>query len=280
MKQPAANRRAFGLRRLCVLLILGVMVLGACGPDPNDAAPGTPGPSTPATVSTPGLEGVTWELGPQGFDLPGLDQSRPTLLLEGGTASGFGGCNRFTGSYTVAPPALSFGNIAQTQMACDAVPTAIERAYLDRLAKVAKYTMDAPGLVLQDSSGKTLLSFSTANTSLVGSWTVTGFLTSSGTAFTSVISTTELTAVFAADGTVNGSSGCNTYSGPYTQGPGDAVKIGPLAKTLRACADPDVEAQETSFTQALESSVAAEVTSREATLLNAAGQRTVTMTRS
>jgi heat shock protein HslJ len=262
-------------------LLLAVVALAACGADPNDAAPSAsaPGPSTPITVSTPDLEGVTWELGAQAFNLPGLDQSRPTLLMEGGMASGFGGCNRFNGTYTLAPPALSFRDIAQTQMACGAVPTAIEQAYLDRLAKVAKYTMDEPGLQLRDGSGTLLLEFSPANTSLVGSWTVTGFLTSSGSAFTSASTAGEPTAVFAADGTVSGTTGCNSYNGPYTQGPDDAVKIGPLAKTLAACTDPDLSAQEASFTKAMEASVSAEVTSKEATFLNAAAQRTLTMTR-
>jgi heat shock protein HslJ len=271
------RRPRLPLRRLLPILV--VVALGACGADPNDAAPAQTGP--PATVSTPsGLEGVTWELGSQGFDLPGLDQSRPTLLLQqDGTASGFGGCNRFTGTYTIAPPALTFGGLAQTQMACTAGPTAIERAYMDRLATVAKYTLTAPNLMLQDSAGKTVLVFSPANTSLMGSWTVTGYLTTSGSAFTSVDPAGQPTAVFGGDGTVTGSTGCNTYRGPWVQGPDDAVKIGPLAKTLIACADPDLSAQETAFTQAMEASVAAEVTSTEATFLNSGGMRTLTMTR-
>ena len=227
------RRPRLPLRRLLPILV--VVALGACGADPNDAAPAQTGP--PATVSTPsGLEGVTWELGSQGFDLPGLDQSRPTLLLQqDGTASGFGGCNRFTGTYTIAPPALTFGGLAQTQMACTAGPTAIERAYMDRLATVAKYTLTAPNLMLQDSAGKTVLVFSPANTSLMGSWTVTGYLTTSGSAFTSVDPAGQPTAVFGGDGTVSGSTGCNNYRGPWVQGPDDAVKIGPLAKTLIAC---------------------------------------------
>jgi heat shock protein HslJ len=272
------NLRLPGVPLRRILPLLAIVALGACGADPNDAAPAQ---TPPATVSTPsGIVGATWELGSQSFDLPGLDQHRPTLLLSEGTASGFGGCNRFTGSYTLAPPALSFGGIAQTQMACGPVESAIERAYLDRLAKVAKYEATTPGLVLQDSSGATLLVFSPANTSLVGSWTVTGYLTSSGSAFTSVNPAGQPTAVFAGDGTVTGSTGCNSYRGPWTQGPDDAVKIGPLAKTLVACTDPDLGTQETAFTQAMEASVAAEVTSNEATFLNASGQRTLTMTRS
>jgi len=264
-------------RRQLTLVVIVAVALAACGADPNDAAPAQSGPTTTGTTA---LEGTTWELNAQGFDLPGLDQARPTLLLDAGQASGFAGCNRYTGAYTSAPPSLSFGPVGSTSMACGAVETAIERAYLDRLAKVSKFVLTAPGLQLQDSTGATVLTFAPANTSLVGSWMVTGYLTSSGSAFTSVDPAGQPTAVFAGDGTVSGTTGCNNYTGPFTQGPDDALKIGPLAKTLRACVDTSLSTQETSFTQAMEASVKAEVTSTEATFLNEAGMRTVSMTRS
>ena len=55
---------------------------------------------------------------------------------------------------------------------------------------------------------------------------------------------TELTAVFRLT-KVAGSSGCNTYQGPYTTN-GIVAAIGPLATTRMACAE-DVMAQETAF---------------------------------
>ena len=114
---------------------------------------------------------------------------------------------------------------------------------------------------------------------LVGNWTVTGYLASSGSAFASVVTGSELTAQFAADGTVNGNAGCNTFRGGFTQAPGDATTIGPLASTRKACADEALTAQETAFMTALESSTTAEVASHEAALFNSGGQRTVMMTR-
>ena len=170
-------------RRQLTLVVIVAVALAACGSDPNDAVPAQSGPTTTGTTA---LEGTTWELNAQGFDLRGLDQARPTLLLDAGRASGFAGCNRYTGAYTLASPSLSFGTVGSTSMACGAVETAIEHAYLDRLAKVSKFVLTAPGLQLQDSTGATVLTFAPANTSLVGSWMVTGYLTSSGSAFTSV----------------------------------------------------------------------------------------------
>jgi heat shock protein HslJ len=262
--------------RSLVLLVMVAVALGACGKDDNDAAPAQPVVTiSPSTA----LEGTTWELGSQGLDLPGLEQSRPTLLLRDGTASGFSGCNRYTGPYTLASPALSFGNIAGTRAACPPAETAIERAYLDRLSRVAKFDLGLSDLQLQDASGANLLTFSAANTSLVGSWTITGYLNSAGSAFMSTGATGAPTAVFADGGTLSGTTGCNTYNGPWTQGPDDAVHIGPFAMTLAACTDAALTAQETSFMQALEASVTAEVASHEATFLNSDGLRTLTLTR-
>lgn len=53
------------------------------------------------------------------------------------------------------------------------------------------------------------------------------------------------------DGTANGSGGCNTFSGDYTQD-GDQLTIGPLATTLVACLDPAVSEQEGTFLAALD----------------------------
>ncbi|HXS25820.1 MAG TPA: META domain-containing protein [Gemmatimonadales bacterium] len=49
---------------------------------------------------------------------------------------------------------------------------------------------------------------------------------------------------------VDGSTGCNQFHGPYQQ-TGDSLHIGPLASTLSACVDPDMNGQEAAFLDAL-----------------------------
>jgi heat shock protein HslJ len=62
-----------------------------------------------------------------------------------------------------------------------------------------------------------------------------------------------LTLQFAADGSrVSGYGGCNQFSGEYAQN-GASLRLGPLAYTRRACPEPDLNAQETAYFQALES---------------------------
>jgi heat shock protein HslJ len=57
------------------------------------------------------------------------------------------------------------------------------------------------------------------------------------------------------------------------------VQIGPLAATLRACADPNLSTQQASILDALNSARTAEVTSRSASLFNADGLRTMSLER-
>ncbi len=44
----------------------------------------------------------------------------------------------------------------------------------------------------------------------------------------------KITATFNPDGTVNGSGGCNNYTGGYTLA-GDQISVGPLASTMMFC---------------------------------------------
>jgi heat shock protein HslJ len=54
---------------------------------------------------------------------------------------------------------------------------------------------------------------------------------------------TVVRADFGVDGRVNGYSGCNSFSGPYIQ-TGNAVQIGELLSTRRACLDGSAQRQE------------------------------------
>ena len=118
-----------------------------------------------------------------------------------------------------------------------------ERAYLDALGQVATWELDGEELVLSDADGGELLRFEVA--SITGSWTVTGVNT--GDAIVSPIVGTELTAVFADDGSLTGSAGCNTYTTTYTADAGD-IQIEPAASTKKFCSEPEgVMEQETAY---------------------------------
>ncbi|MEM8659276.1 MAG: META domain-containing protein [Pseudomonadota bacterium] len=102
------------------------------------------------------LQGQTWTLvSLNGNPAATGAQGEPVTLLfsaEDGRASGFSGCNRYTGSYdmegeTEAGSALKFGLMASTLMACEE-GAELERTYLQSLGNVTGYRIDGENLVL------------------------------------------------------------------------------------------------------------------------------------
>jgi heat shock protein HslJ len=133
-----------GKARFWLLLVLAAAVLaGACGGD-DDGPP---------------LEGTEWALA-SGVDMPG-DADPPTLLLEEGNASGFGGCNTFTGAYELDGDSISIGPLAGTLMACELQKMAVEGAYMPALEAADAWSIDGDELVLS-SGGEATLRFSSA----------------------------------------------------------------------------------------------------------------------
>ena len=97
-------------------------------------------------------------------------------------------------------------------------------------------------------------------------------------AIRSVATDTKLTATFGADGSLTGSTGCNSFHGSYTLD-GTAIEVGPLAATKKACASKEASAQEAGYLAALESAVRIDQVADDLTLLNAKGQMAVTLKR-
>jgi heat shock protein HslJ len=262
-------------RAVAGVVCLGFLALVSCGSS-SKAGSATTKPSAPASSS--GLEGTTWELAAGALVIPGAEHVVPTLLMQDETASGWAGCNNYSTHYVLSGSSLTFGTVASTKKACGAVPTAVENQFLQRLSNVSTYSIASGRLQLLDSTGQVVLRFAAANTSIVGSWAIIGYLTSTGSAFTSAVVGSKPTAVFDANGTVSGTTGCNTYHGPWKESAGGSIKIGPLATTLIGCPE-DLAVQDASIGHALEAATKAVVATHDATLLDSAGRTAMEMTR-
>ncbi|WAI01748.1 META domain-containing protein [Methanogenium organophilum] len=82
-------------------------------------------------------------------------------LDEDGEIAGSAGCNTYFASYETDGNALSFGMIGSTEMFCEE-PEGImaqETTYLNLLNTAAGYVIERDSLTVQDSSGKTILTF-------------------------------------------------------------------------------------------------------------------------
>ena len=202
------------LRRSLRTLPLISLVLVACA---NTGDAGGTGRRRPNAND---LIGVTWVL--DDASVAGLVDEVPpgaqaTITFEEGQAHGTAACNSYGGAYEASDDgSLSFAGFAVTEMGCDPPLMTLESAYLEVLGGVTSFEVDD---TLRLSNGEATLSFSREvppePLPLVGTtWTLTSIF--SGDAVSSVVSGTEVTAVFAADETLSGSAGCNRFSGTYT----------------------------------------------------------------
>lgn len=80
-----------------------------------------------------------------------------SLRFENGQVSGNGGCNRFGGSYSQNGPALTFGDIMATRMACDVPRMELELRVHDRLRQVDGYVIDESGALALKKGTATLM---------------------------------------------------------------------------------------------------------------------------
>ena len=131
----------------------------------------------------PSLEGTDWSLVTYYDEEAGEFSTvpfevSPTLRLEDGTASGFGGCNSFSGSYDVDGSALSFSDELSVTLAfCEGPAQEVEDAYLSALGQVGSWSTDEGRLELYDNLGDLALAFEVP--SIV--WTPTQLATLLGT---------------------------------------------------------------------------------------------------
>jgi putative lipoprotein len=112
--------------------------------------------AAPVNADAASLEGAPWTLLTLGGETAALGSGGKPVDLqfsaEGNRASGFSGCNRYTGGYAREGTSqhgspLSFGNMAGTMMAC-ADGAEIEQTYLQMLGRVDAFRVQGKTLSL------------------------------------------------------------------------------------------------------------------------------------
>ena len=200
------------------------------------------------------LQATTWVL--RSYDVAGTltivpDDQFADAEFMSQRVRGFAGCNDFDAVYRTGGRMLLVGPSAGTLMSCGEATDAFESSFLTLLHQSRFYNVNARDdtLTIRGADLAVLLVFDAAPANpLLGSWIVESYAPTPNSQ-TVPLPGTELTAVFRLN-KVAGSSGCNTYQGPYTTN-GSLAAIGPLATTRMACPD-DVMTQETAFLAALQ----------------------------
>lgn len=229
-------------------------------------------PASPADQ----LDGTSWVLaafaGENGTMSPAVTAADAASLNFGadGVLNGSTGCNRIIGTYLQSGSSLTIELGPMTKMACDEAVTVQENAVISNMGKVAAFR-SGNDLVLTTADGATLLTYSPGLSSLSDtSWQATGINNGKDAVVTSA-STDKATATFAADGTMSGSGGCNTYTTSYTTTPPDVIELGPVAATAMACEDADVTQTEQDFFAALDNVTTYQIDGNTLTLRDADG---------
>jgi heat shock protein HslJ len=235
----------FRQKTVLLAVVAAMFVLIACVPITREGA---------AAPTADPLAGTGWVLSELNGQPVVADTTVTLQFGADGQASGTDGCNRYNSSYSTEGDAIQFSpNAAMTMMACPEPIMDQAAAYMAALTTAATFAVDGDTLTLSDASGATLAVFAAQNSDLAGSaWSVTAY-NNGNQAVVGLIEGTELTAVFGADGTVSGTSGCNNFSGGYMADGAGAIQIGPLVSTMMACSDPEgVMEQEMQYLAALQ----------------------------
>jgi heat shock protein HslJ len=224
------------------------------------------------------LEGPTWVLDQEASNLEQIaPQFVVTATFADGRLSGSSGCNSYNTTYTATRTRLRVSNtVASTLKLCSQTAMNVEMSYLERIPTARAFSILRDRLTIRTSTrGADLVYRALSARALRGDWEVTSYFRPG--AIVSVLAGSEITATFDAK-TISGNAGCNTYSGPY-KADETKIEIGPIASTLRACADPAVEQQETDYLAALDLVRTFTLDSNGLTLFRADGGIAVTMAR-
>jgi heat shock protein HslJ len=238
----------------------------------------TVAPARASTRSTP-LRGTNWVLTDRVSIGTPLDGVAVNAVFGAQRVEGSSGCNGYSNSYITDGRRMTIKDDGvSTQIACEGAAGKVEPAYRSALRRVGRWRVIGTTLTLSTRAGRRLLVYraSTGEQALRGSWDVTAVYT--GSAVSSPVAGSMPTLEFAAT-QVSGDSGCNTFSGPFTVSGTDRITLGPLASTLRACADPAVGTQEQQYLTALGLAKTYQVTGAMLTLFRDGGTIAVTAQR-
>ena len=245
------------------IVIIGLVVLGLFAAwyiFSKPAAPtnqaSAPQPTlAPATSESPAFIGTIWTTLTISENPVSPGTTLTAQFTDQGRLTGSDGCNTFSGQYTLEGSNLTIDPaMVSTKKACDEAVMAQADAFTQSLLATTSYTLGDGVLVLYQGDVAGLQFTGQSNPLSKTSWNVTGY-NNGKQAVVSPITGTTLTITFGDDGTISGTSGCNTFSGQYTLS-GQNITVSPLASTMRACIEPEgVEAQETAFLASLQKAV-------------------------
>ncbi|MFO7679579.1 MAG: META domain-containing protein [Chloroflexota bacterium] len=235
--------------------------------------------AAPAPEASGDLAGTNWLLSALNGEIP---ISGTTLFLQfgtDGTVSGSDGCNQLNTTYTQSGTSLTFGQQgASTMIACPEPVMTQATAFITALTSTTNFMLTEDELILQNGD-QVLAAFVVNSTDLTDTaWEVVNYNNGRG-AVIGLITGTEISAYFGAEGELSGNAGCNQYFTSYTAANG-TIQIGAIGSTMRFCEEPaGVMEQESEYLAALASADTYTIQGNMLQMRTANDQLAVLMTR-
>jgi len=228
-----------------------------------------------ATRGATVLTGSSWRLFsilPRGRPGPALPAGGITLNFSTDSAAGFGGCNTYSGPYTLDADTLSIGAVVSTRMACaEDEGTLREADYFAALGADFSYRMSGKLLTLWKEDHTVLRFAADGAYGLNDSeWALIDYGVPG--VLTPVIGEALLTLEFVNSGEVAGYGGCNTWSSTYETMDDELIAIAPGVSTLMSCMDNDLNQQEAVYFGLLNEAAAFELNGSQLTIFTASEQ--------
>ncbi len=226
------------------------------------------GQSLVFTQAADPLAGTVWTLSQIGGAAPVADAVAELSFDSVGGVSGSTGCNRFFGPYTVSGQTITFGELGSTMMACADPLMQQEQSFFNLMRATTTYSIVDQSLTLSTADGQSLVFTKSVNPLADTNWTLTELGGAAPAA-------SEKAAGMSFDnaGGVSGSTGCNSFFGPYTLS-GQNITFGDLGSTRMACPEPLMQ-QEQTFFNLMRAVTSYTITDTTLTLLTTDGQSLV-----
>lgn len=146
---------------------LRILLLCAIAAALTSAGCATPASEVVANAAAVPLTQTNWrltQLGEQVMPNPAGDQDVGIQLqAQNSRVTGFAGCNRMFGGYSLNGEALKFDQLGATKMAClEEDRMRLEGRFFEMLSQVARWKITDSTLELLDAAGKTLATFAAA----------------------------------------------------------------------------------------------------------------------
>lgn len=217
------------------------------------------------------LENKTWLLEEFASE-EGMEDSGPpiTARFEDANVQGSAGCNGYSAPYETDGDSITIGPAITTLIFCSDAVNDRESAYLATLDTVDTFGVDDDRLTLS-SGGRAVLRYREVPPEVAdAAWALESMGFNDGPA--APIQGAVPTMVVDEDGTIGGTTGCNSYSAAFTTD-GSNVAIGPIATTRMFCPEPPgAMEQEQAYLVLLESMTTFARDDDQLLLMNATGE--------